>query len=87
MGAITHLPSDLISTAAKAIRHELDEVEALTEYSERGAAEICESAAAAALAAAFFAPSFSINDHRWNKADRLLDKATMMSNQQRHPRR
>jgi multidrug resistance efflux pump len=29
--------------AVKAVRHELDEVEALTEYSERGAREICEA--------------------------------------------
>jgi hypothetical protein len=39
-----------VEAVSRAVRHELTEVEALTEYSERGASEICESVARASLA-------------------------------------
>jgi hypothetical protein len=37
------MSDDNREAAIKAVRHELNEVEALTEYSERGACEICEA--------------------------------------------
>jgi hypothetical protein len=46
-----------VAAAAKAVRHELNEVEALTEYSERGACEICEAVVRVVLEA--MAPSVS----------------------------
>lgn len=39
----------VIELAARAVRHELDQVEALTDYSDRGADEICRDVACAVL--------------------------------------
>ena len=51
------MSDDNREAAIKAVRHELNEVEALTEYSERGAREICEAVVRVVLEA--MAPSVS----------------------------
>ena len=49
------MSDDNREAAIKAVRHELNEVEAFTEYSERGACEICEAVVRVVLEA--MAPS------------------------------
>jgi hypothetical protein len=49
-----------VEAAVKAVRHELTEVEALTEYSDRGADEICEDVARNAIASYIQAEHFKL---------------------------
>jgi len=64
--------TEQVAAATKAVRHELNEVEALTDFSERGAAEICESVARAALAVL---PEGSVDARRWAQAQLDIDTA------------